>query len=285
MKSAFYFYANPFHPRSSVAARALQEALCRKGADIYADPDLAAQGIGRAADVHALPEDVRAVIAFGGDGTLLRIAADAALQDVPMLGVHTGTVGFLMAGDAEKPEETAALLMAGEYRYDFCPLLETEFENKRYLALNDISITRGEHPGVVEVSVWADEELVYSSHGDGMLLSTPLGSTAYCLAAGGPIVRPDTLCLILTPLCARELLQRSVVLPLDTVITLRAHGRTRRRLQLAIDGQTLLPVTEEAKIQIHPAKERLRLISAPGRPFFSTLRKKQAIWNQQEEQE
>ncbi|MDO5327379.1 MAG: hypothetical protein Q4G00_11760, partial [Clostridia bacterium] len=154
-----------------------------------------------------------------------------------------------------------------------------------YLALNDLALTRGEHPGVIEVSIFADGEEVFCAHGDGAVVSTPLGATAYGLSAGGPIVRHDAQCLMVTPLCARELLLRPVILPLGAHITLRAHGRERRRLQLAIDGQTLLPVTHEAEVEIALASDRVRMI-LPGPPhFFDTLRKKQVIWNLQDKQE
>ena len=284
MNSSFFFYANPYQPHSEEAARALAQTLLSQGAQVYSHAFLADRGIGKEAELSQIAPELRAMVAFGGDGTLLRIAPRAARFSLPLLGVHTGTVGFLMEGDAGKPDETAQLLLQNEYHLSPCPMLEIEYENERYLALNDVSLTRGEHPGVIEVSVWADEEMIYSSHGDGMLLSTPLGSTAYCLAAGGPIVRPDTPCLIVTPLCSRELLQRSVVLPQDAKIALRAHGRTRRRLQLAIDGQILLPVTAEADLHISLAPEKLQLIALQPRHFFSTLRKKQAHWNQQEQE-
>lgn len=285
MKQTFYFYANPFQPRGEEAARALFSCLAARGAEIYAHDFLSQKGIGAPAEPASLPRGTRAVVAFGGDGTLLRLAADAARQGVPLLGVHTGTVGFLMPGNADQPEETAALLLRADYPLALCPLLEIRFGGKRYVALNDLCLHRGEHPGVIEVSVFADGELVFRSHGDGMVVSTPLGATAYALSAGGPLVRPDTPCLLVTPLCARELLQRPAVLPLGAEITLTAQGRDRRRLQLAVDGQTLLPITEEARVEIRLAREQARLIAPGGSRFFTTLRKKQALWNQQEEQE
>lgn len=285
MKQSFYFYANPFQPYSQSAARALFDQLIPRGGKVYADEYLSRQGIGETASLSALPKDVRAIIAFGGDGTLLRVAPFAAQQDIPLLGVHTGTVGFLMPGDAEKPEETAALLLADDYPLQSHSLLEIRHENQRYLALNDLSLNRGEHPGVIETILSADDEIVFRAHGDGVVISTPLGSTGYSLSAGGPIVHPCTRCLIATPLCARELLLRPVILPLESKITLCAHGRDRRRLQLAVDGQTLIPITEEAQIEISLAREQLRLLSPGPFRFFHTLRTKQQIWNQQKEQE
>lgn len=285
MAHLFYFYANPYQPHSAEAARALAHQLESRGGVVYGDGYLASQGIGREAQLTDVPAGTRAIVAFGGDGTLLRAAPEGARQHVPLLGVHTGTVGFLMAGDAQRPRETADLLLAEEYPLTTYPLLAVRYQDKCCHALNDVSLTRGEHPGVIEVSVFADGERVFCCHGDGVVVSTPLGSTAYGLSAGGPIVRPDVPCVTVTPLAARELLLRPVILPAEAHLTVTAHGGARRRLQLAIDGQTLLPVTEEARVEIGPDRLRALLIHPAGRAFFSTLRKKQGIWNQQEEQE
>ena len=284
MEKSFYFFANPYQPRSLEAARSLRDCLTAHDAIIYADPWLAQQGVGQEAPLSALPKGVSAVVAFGGDGTLLRAASEAALQETPLLGVHTGTIGFLMAGDAEKPEETAALLLSKDRPVTAYPVLKALYRGQSYFALNDVSITRGEHPGVIETTVTADGEKVFTAHGDGVVISTPLGSTAYCLSSGGPIIRPDAECLAAVPLSARELLLRPVILPLRSQVVLEAHGRDRRRLQLAIDGQTLLPITEEAQVEICLAENPARLIHQPRQSFFATLRRKQAVWNQEEKE-
>ena len=285
MKPAFFFYANPYQTRSVEAARSLAACLRQHGAAVYTEKWLTALGIGECAELEKMPSGVKALIAFGGDGTLLRAAASAAQQQVPLFGVHAGTVGFLMDGDTDQPAETAALLLKEEYRLEVCPMLEVNFSGKRYLALNDLSLTRGEHPGVIETTVLADGERVMGAHGDGIVVATPLGSTAYALSSGGPIVRPDVQCLTVTAVAARELLLRPVLLPLTARVTLIAHGRDRRRLQLAIDGQTLLPVTDEIRVEMCLAPEEALLIRPRNHQFFSTLRRKQRIWNQDEEQE
>ena len=135
------------------------------------------------------------------------------------------------------------------------------------------------------MSVIRTGEEIFTAHGDGAVVSTPLGCTGYGLSAGGPIVRPDAPCLMITPLCARELLLRPVILPLSALVLLWAHGSQRRRFQLAIDGQTLLPVTHEAQVEISAAKETIRMIRLRPSRFFATLRRKQAAWNDYEIQE
>ena len=285
MRPSFYFYANPYQPKSVAAARALARETAALGGRVYAEKWLADEQVGEACEVGDMPADVRAMAVLGGDGTLLRAAQDAVRRGLPILGVNTGTVGFLMRGNAEEPTEAAKLLFRDQYPTVAYPMLEIAYEGQTYLALNDLALTRGEHPGVIEVSAFADGENVFCAHGDGAVISTPLGATAYGLSAGGPIVRHDAPCLLLTPLCARELLLRPVVLPLTARVTLLAHGRERRRLQLAIDGQTLLPVTHEAQVETRLARERIRMIQPGPACFFDTLRRKQAVWNHQEKQE
>ena len=250
MRPSFYFYANPFQARGADAALALAGAVRRRGGEVFSDPWLAEQGVGNACTLANLPDDLRALVAFGGDGTLLRTVQETLGRDLPLLGVNTGTVGFLMNGRANDPEGTAEKLISGAYTVQKCPLLRIRYEGKEYFALNDLSLARGEHPGVMEVQALADGEEVFIAHGDGAVVSTPLGAT--------------------------------VILPLGTEVTLLAHGRDRRRLQLAIDGQILLPVTQEAQVHIGLAENRVRLIQFETNCFFDTLRKKQAVWNQQD---
>ena len=285
MKPSFFFYANPYQSRSVEAARALAGAVEKRGGQVLAEDWLSGQGVGEACPLPDAPEDTRAIVAIGGDGTLLMAAPQAVRKNIPIVGVHTGTVGFLMPGNADRPEDMAELLSAPEYDLVSYPLLSIAYDGKSYLAVNDLALTRGEHPGVIEVVAMADGEEAFSAHGDGVIVSTPLGATAYGLSAGGPIVRHDAPCLLLTPLCARELLLRPIILPLTAKITLLAHGRERRRLQLSIDGQTLLPVTHEAQVKISAAAESLRMIRLGPSRFFATLRRKQAVWNDYEIQE
>ena len=283
MKPSFYFYANPYHPQSVEAARALAREVEERGGNVLTETWLSERGVGEACGLPDVPADLKALVAFGGDGTLLRAARETLGRPIPMLGVHTGTVGFLMPGRADDPAETAALLFREKYPLQRCPMLRVRLNGTEHRALNDLSVTRGEHPGVIEVTAFADGEEVFCAHGDGVVVSTPLGATAYGLSAGGPIVRPDAPCLLLTPLCARELLLRPVILPLSARVTLLFHGRERRRLQLALDGQVLLPVTYEATVEIDAAPEEALLIRPETSRFFDTLRMKQAVWNQQED--
>ena len=285
MKSIFYFYANPYQTQSAQTAARLAKEVEARGGEVFTEEWLACRGVGKACSLSEAPGDTRAIVALGGDGTLLMAAPEAVRKGIPILGVNTGTVGFLMQGDAGKTEEVADALLAPTYHLKQYPLLKVTYDGQDYLAVNDLALTRGEHPGVIEVIARADGEEVFRAHGDGVVVSTPVGATAYGLSAGGPIVRHDAPCMLLTPLCARELLLRPVILPLTAKVTLLAHGRDRRRLQLAIDGQTLLPVTHEASVEISSAPETIQMICLHPSRFFATLRRKQAVWNDYEIQE
>lgn len=281
MNQAFYFSANPYHPESIDAAERLCKCLSNRGARIYTCDWLAAAGIGQKASFDKVAPKLRAYVIFGGDGTLLRFAPAAAQAGVPVLGVHAGTVGFLMDGNPAEAESLAQTLLAPQYLKTSHALLDVQLGDRHEFALNDVSLTRGEHPGAVEVDVYADREWIFSPHGDGVVVSTALGSTAYALAAGGPILQPDTACLVVMPIAGRELLQRPIVLPESTSILLHARASARRQLQLAIDGQILIPLTEDTRCIIRPAACRLERIH-PNKPqFFYTLREKLLQWNQQ----
>ena len=285
MKKGFFFYANPFRPRSVETARSLHAYFSARGEHIYTEKWLADQGVGVCAELAEISSDLRAVAAIGGDGTLLRVAPIAARARLPLLGIHVGHVGFLMQGDAGDPESVYEALTRPVYALDAHRLLRVTVGERSFTVLNDVTVTRGEHPGVIEVQAFADEEWLFTAHGDGVAVSTPLGATAYALAAGGPILRPDTPCVLVTPICARELLLRPVLLPQDTGIRLRAQGSPRRRLQLSLDGQVLLPITSETDVFITPADEEVKLIQVGKLHFFDTLRKKQLQWNTTTENE
>ena len=181
MSPIFFFYANPYQPRSLDAARALFVCLQRRGARVLADPWLAGQGVGEGCAFSDLPARVEAIVCFGGDGTLLRAAPLAAEKSIPLAGVHTGRVGFLMPFAADAPDETAEKLTQNACFLRAFPMLEARVEGQRFLCLNDVSLTRGEHPGVIDTAVYADGELVFRPCGaPGVHRLCPGGGRAHC---------------------------------------------------------------------------------------------------------
>lgn len=277
MKKKYYFYANPYQEDSIRAAACFADAL--RDCCLTA-PAWLCRHIPSLSPAEETPADARCALAFGGDGTLLRLAPDAAIKQVPMLGVHTGKVGFLMQGTCEDAQPIARFLQRDPLPLKAYPMLRITAPGADSLALNDVSITRGNHPGVMAISVQTENETIFTPHGDGVIVSTPLGSTAYTLASGGPIVHPDTQALIVTPVSARELLSRPVVLPNVRKMTLTVPPLRRDCAQLSIDGQTLLPLCGESRVEIALAREQALFVQWRNTSFFDTLRQKTALWNE-----
>lgn len=280
-RKTFYLFANPFQAAGCEAAARACALLIKANARVFCEPWLAQTLLGaESAPLSSLSAQTDALIALGGDGTLLRAAPEAAKAGVPMLGIHTGTIGFLMETDLAALEQTMDALLAARYTLEERTLLACALNGGApALALNDCSVTRGENPGVLSVSVFADGEKIYDLTGDGALVSTPTGATAYALAAGAPILRPDVPCLLVTPLCARELLAKPVLLPQSARLSLLVRADARRKPQLSLDGQKVSSIVSDAEISIVLAPERARFIRFEKRSFFDQLRVKQARWN------
>ncbi len=226
------------------------------------------------------PLEPRALAGFdaccvvGGDGTLLSVAREAALSGVPVIGVNRGTLGFLTTFSAEEALAQFPALLAGDYRLAERSLLSCRTSpDHEDFALNDVVIKDEINSKLVRLGVYADGEFVTDYHGDGLLLSTPTGSTAYNLSAGGPIIHPDANAIALTPICPHTLSNRSVIL--RGGVRLRIESRMEdSQLLVAIDGQRNLFTCAGRAIEIAVADLRLSLVQKPGYEHFEVLRSK-----------
>lgn len=276
MSDIYYFYANPMIPDSVRAAERFASLL--KDHTLLG-PAWLCEHVSGLSPSETVPEGTCCALAFGGDGTLLRLAPLAGRAQAPVLGVHAGHVGFLMQGDVSRAEEISRRLTSRDFTCQSHPMLEVTSPGGVHLCLNDVSITRGVHPGILEVQVTWNGEKVFSPHGDGVILSTTLGSTAYNMAAGGPIVHPQADVLILTPVCAREQLSRPTVLPFAGCVTFTLPTLRRDAALLSIDGQTLIPLQGDDQVTVRPAREKICMVQMQSPSFFDTLRHKTALWN------
>ncbi len=225
-----------------------------------------------------LPEDALAgfdaCCVIGGDGTLLSAAREATRAGVPIIGVNRGSLGFLTTFSAEEALAQFPSLLAGECRLAERALLSCrtgpEHED---VALNDVVIKDEINSRLVRLGVYADGEFVTDYHGDGLLVATPTGSTAYNLSAGGPIIHPDADAIALTPICPHTLSNRTVIL--RSGVKLRIESRTEEsRLLVAMDGQRHLFTCAGRAIEISVAERRLTLVQKPGYEHFEVLRSK-----------
>lgn len=211
---------------------------------------------------------------IGGDGTLLGVAKEAAKAQVPVIGVNRGSLGFLTTFSAEEAAAALPGLLRGEYRLAHRSMLDCSTGPGRHdLALNDVLIKDEVNSRIVRLEVQADDDLVTEYLCDGLIFSTPTGSTAYNLSAGGPLVHPDAEVIAMTPICPHTLSNRSIIFRQG--VKLRVHNRTEAgRLLVAMDGQRNLTVCEDSPIEITISTLRLPLVQRMTHSHFSIVRTK-----------
>lgn len=214
----------------------------------------------------------------GGDGTLLGVARESARAQVPIIGVNRGSLGFLTTFSADEARTQFAGLLGGAFRVDHRAMLDCSTHNGTHdLALNDVLIKDEVNSRLVRLGVFADGELVTDYVCDGLIISTPTGSTAYNLSAGGPLLHPRAPVIALTPICPHTLSNRSIIL--REGVKLRVFNRsTESRLLVAMDGQRNLKVGTRSPVEISIATLRLPLAQRPDYSHFSVVRTKLA-WN------
>lgn len=226
-------------------------------------------------------ESLDLLITLGGDGTLLRGARLVAAAGVPVLGVNLGHLGFLTSVSQPDCSNYLATLFDGNYWIDERFTLEVSVvdaqgvETTPFFALNDVVLHKGGFARVVRLAVHVDpgHQEVATYTADGIIISTPTGSTAYSLSAGGPIVAPSVECILATPICPHTLVVRPLVLPADAQVSVSALTPVEG-LILTVDGQDGAELRPGARLLVRRGADRIRLVRFPGQSFFGTLRRK-----------
>jgi NAD+ kinase len=217
------------------------------------------------------------LITFGGDGTLLSVARYAP-KGVPVLGVNMGTLGFLTEVQVEEfPQVLESVLddnYVAEDRVTLQVFVEGNKSEKRtYRVLNDATINKSALARIVEMKVSVSGVFVSTFRADGLIVSTPTGSTAYNLSAGGPIVYPTMGAVIITPICPHMLSNRPIVLPDDVNIEIEIVTESQETF-LTLDGQEGLPLTQDDRVCVRKSDQPVRLVQSPNKNYFDVLRKK-----------
>ena len=229
------------------------------------------------------------MVTLGGDGTLLRGARMVATQGVPVLGINLGHLGFLTSAPPDALEDSLRAFLAGDYERDERMVLAVQVQvdgervGRAHVALNDAVLHKGGAARVIRLRMHALHDTVGSYSADGIILSTPTGSTAYSLSAGGPIVSPSVNCIIATPICPHTLGVRPLVLPADETVTVEVLSPTEE-LFLTVDGQDHERLGPGARVVVRRADAPVTLVRFSGQTFFSTLRRK-LRWGDLEERE
>ena len=275
---------NPYRDKNFQTARAAMEILRNAGADVRLCLPFEVDR------EYELPRDLRfhrldrelpgadAAICFGGDGTILHIAKQATRYGVPVLGVNIGTMGFM--AELECTElDMLARLAAGDYSIDSRMMLDVTVTRERNIifheqCLNDVVITKGAVARIVHLSVSCDDVLAMECGGDGVIVATPTGSTAYNLSAGGPIVEPEAHSILVTPICAHDMGSRCMVTSDKRTIRVELTKNARRNAYVSVDGGKALRMNIGDVATVRKAGRETKLIRLKDRSFYDVVRMK-----------
>jgi len=218
------------------------------------------------------------IISLGGDGTLCRAARDFSPYRIPLLGINMGGLGFLTEIPASQAEQGLIRVMEGKYRIEKRLMLEAnvhrgERKVKSSLALNDVVITRGALSRLIKLETFVSGEFITTYSADGLIISTPTGSTAYSLSAGGPIVHPSLGVILLSPICAHTLAVRPLIISQDDRVEIFVEHPSSK-VMLTIDGQIGFDLEDKDVVRVEKASCEARLVRLEERGFFKMLRTK-----------
>ena len=237
-----------------------------------------------------LPKDIRfsrmerelpnadVVVCFGGDGTILHMAKAATKRGIPILGVNIGTMGFMAELEASELHRLPQLA-SGDFTLDNRMMLDVTVQRDRDIifhdiCLNDVVVTKGAVARIVYLSVECDGVQAMTCGGDGVIVATPSGSTAYSLSAGGPIVEPDARNIIITPICAHDMVSRCVVASDRRVVTVRMVQNARRNAYLSVDGGKALRLNMGDVATIRKSRLETKLVKLNDRSFYDVVNAK-----------
>ena len=283
-KNRFAIFGNVYQRKKSQAIFKLIAILQRNDAEIYVDRpfyefitegqhmDVKVDGIFDGDDF-----DVDYAISMGGDGTLLKTAARVHSKDTPIIGVNIGRLGFLADVAPSEIEMAISDIYAGNYRVDEHSVIKIETSGEEKLesgpfALNDIAILKRDNASMISIRASVNGEYVTTYQADGLIVTTPTGSTAYNLSNGGPIIAPGTGTLCLTAVAPHSLNIRPIVVPDNSVISLKVESRSHSVL-VAVDGKST-SLSDGTEVRISKAKHTVRIIRFSDRKYYSTLREK-----------
>ena len=280
-------------PRIAESAVAALAALARRGVTVLVAADEPGEFPPGAAPLPVARSEIGAradfVIAVGGDGTLLEAARLLAGRDVPLLGINRGRLGFLTD---VLPQDVAAgidAVLDGRCAADRRRLLQARLQRAngtqaQLLALNDVVLLRRETGRMLDFETRVDGRFLNSHRGDGMVIATATGSTAYALSCGGPIVDPRLDVLVMAPICPHTLADRPIVIPGDAAIEIQSHDRGVGLAEVTCDGARLGDLQPGDRLEVSAATDSITFLHPPGYDYFRLLRSK-LRWGRGEEQQ
>ena len=267
------------HPRAGETLEVLARWLEERGIAVHADEGSAA-ALGVEAESQArLAEQVDLILVLGGDGTLLSVARSAGTRSVPILGVNLGRLGFLTEVNVDEMLPALEQVLAGETRIESRMRMEVRVLREgaslgTYQALNDAVITKTALSRMIDLDAWADGAHVTTYHADGLIISTPTGSTAYSLSAGGPLLLPGLDALVLTPICPHSLTQRPLVTTRETEVEIVVQSGGEEDVALTVDGQEGMRLIDGDRVLARASEHPVALVGSPFRSRYEILHAK-----------
>ena len=257
----------------------LAEYLTKAGIDVVTLPDAAATLETRAVQEADIAAEVDLIIAVGGDGTMLHAAALTGCGKVPLLGVNRGRLGFLADISPAEMLENLEQILEGNYSRETRLLLEAKFtaadgSQRLAVAVNDIVLQRRETGRMIDVETRIADRYVNTHAGDGLIVATPTGSTAYALSCGGPIIEPLLDAVVIVPICPHTLGDRPIVIPASLDIEVKLLPRHDTKAEVSVDGHSLGELHPDDRLLISESANRITLIHPPGYDYYGILRSK-----------
>ncbi len=267
-------------PQAAPLTLAIREALMQCGVEVLLERQIAsACGMEKEGlDEPALASRCDLLLVLGGDGTILRALHRLRGSVPPVFGINLGSLGFLTGVSSEDWPRAVESIAAGDFQLSVRTLLQVELERRgeivgNFQGLNDAVISRGQHSQLIKVEVWVNGEELCVYNADGLIVSTPTGSTAYSMSAGGPLLMPESACFVLTPICPHVLTNRSTVISDSARLELRLAGGWEG-VTVNVDGQKTHDFEVGDVLRISRSGETFRLATLPDRTFSDVLREK-----------
>lgn len=265
-------FPNEQKPKTIEVAKNISQFFKGKGVVVHA-PDDIAQTVNATTISSIEPGQLNFLISIGGDGTILNLAHRYANYDVAIFGINLGYLGFM--ADVPLADLTASLhdLLEGKYEIEKRIMIEGKGPAGTHFAINDFVFHRGKNPSLVEITISEGKRLINSFKADGVVIATPNGSTAYSLAAGGPILTPDLEAFVITPISAHTISNRPIVLSSSTEITVTL-SEGAHPIEVVADGLFTYELEKNTPVILNRASRSFKLINLNRRDYFSILRSK-----------